>query len=302
MHEPIGVALPFHVRRFGVSMSQVDTSLESALAELLGLHVSCATPDESHLPVQEADRFGFVDHEGRAVTDGIGAASAYGEAPHATAPIRNALAPPPRPRAKGGGGAVSHNRRQAKRFGRTEIDLVKNWIKANSYAPESDTVVVLMAYYAGGRAADIANMRAQTLLDCTGKVLYEIIFMPGTTKSARERRVPMHPELRHALTELFSIFPDAERIAYRRDKKGLIHYRSASSLTQWFKKVYARVGLRGCTGMSGRRSFATSLWRAAAQTGASITDVQALLGHASLRTTQYYLDPTNDHRALIQRL
>jgi integrase/recombinase XerC len=76
------------------------------------------------------------------------------------------------------------------------------------------------------------------------------------------------------------------RIAYSSKDIGL----SAGSVTVWFHRLYARLGLRGAS----RRTFVTRLAKTIVAKGGSLRDVQQLAGHASLATTQRYIEGSSD--------
>jgi integrase len=68
-----------------------------------------------------------------------------------------------------------------------------------------------------------------------------------------------------------------------------------NAVAAWFKDLYARrLGWTGYGSHSGRRTFATQAARKATPVGASLRDVQDILGHANLNTTQRYLEPSSD--------
>jgi hypothetical protein len=59
--------------------------------------------------------------------------------------------------------------------------------------------------------------------------------------------------------------------------------------------------MTGCSSHSGRRTFITRAARKVSEVGGSVRDVQQLVGHASLQTTQRYIDgDTEAKRTLVQ--
>jgi len=66
----------------------------------------------------------------------------------------------------------------------------------------------------------------------------------------------------------------------------------------------ARLGLPtlvGCSSHSGRRTFGTRAARKVVEAGGSLRDVQQLLGHKDLSTTQKYIDGSEEaKRRLVQ--
>ena len=63
-----------------------------------------------------------------------------------------------------------------------------------------------------------------------------------------------------------------------------------------FQRWYRDLGLVGCSSHSGRRTFITITARKISTVGGSLLDVQSLAGHASLQTTQRYIEHNSDAR------
>ena len=66
------------------------------------------------------------------------------------------------------------------------------------------------------------------------------------------------------------------------------------SIVVWFNRAYRFLGLDGCSSHSGRRTFITQAARLVHTAGGSLRDVQLLAGHASIQTTQRYIDGDSD--------
>jgi hypothetical protein len=74
------------------------------------------------------------------------------------------------------------------------------------------------------------------------------------------------------------------------------------ALTTWFWRLYDNVGLNGCSSHSGRRTFGTEMARRCNHFHASLYDVQKMLGHARLETTQAYIAPSQDTYNMVASL
>ena len=62
------------------------------------------------------------------------------------------------------------------------------------------------------------------------------------------------------------------------------------SVQIFFGRLYAALGLRGCSSHSGRRTFVTALAKKIVSAGGSLRDVQQLAGHV----TQRYIEGSSE--------
>ena len=101
------------------------------------------------------------------------------------------------------------------------------------------------------------------------------------------RTVPLRAELRDALVNLHAHRnPDSnDHIIHSERDVGM----SAGAVQVWFHRLYQELGFSGASSHSGRRTFITRIAKKIVEAGGSLRDVQELAGHASLSTTQRYI-------------
>lgn len=116
------------------------------------------------------------------------------------------------------------------------------------------------------------------------------------TKCDKPRTVPINSELRKAI----KAYREACKRTADRDQPG--SPLTANAVAAWFLDLYTRrMNWTGYSSHSGRRTFATLAGRNAVTAGGSLRDVQDMLGHANLNTTQRYLEPSsNAKRKLVE--
>jgi integrase/recombinase XerD len=168
----------------------------------------------------------------------------------------------------------------------------------NSRYPLRDRVMVLLSVRAGLRAKEIALATWGMVLDADGNVSDTLELHDKASKGSKGgREIPLHPELRSALAALLAA-PSVDgapatadtRICHSERELGL----APGSVQIFFQRLYQRLGLKGASSHSGRRTFVTSLAKKIVAAGGSLRDVQQLAGHASLSTTQRYIEGSSD--------
>jgi integrase len=156
--------------------------------------------------------------------------------------------------------------------------------------PARNEVMVLLSAKAGFRAGEIAHLTWEMVTDPTGAVGTTIELPDHAAKKGSGRKVPLHGDLRRALTELRTVTEGAGPVIVS-ERGGPM---TPLSVVIWFANAYRLIGLDGCSSHSGRRTFITRAARLAHHAGGSLRDVQLLAGHRSIQTTQRYIDGDTD--------
>ncbi|MCK1580661.1 site-specific integrase [Bradyrhizobium sp. 168] len=179
--------------------------------------------------------------------------------------------------------------KQAKILAADQIDNLLLFAETTRY-PLRDRVIVLLSVKAGLRAAEIANLTWEMVLDANGTVTTVLELRDCAAKKGHGRTIPLHADLREALSALQGISePSRPVVLSERGRK-----MRARSIVIWFGRAYRAINLDGCSSHSGRRTFITRAARLVHKAGGSLRDVQLLAGHRSIQTTQGYIDGDSD--------
>jgi site-specific recombinase XerD len=157
--------------------------------------------------------------------------------------------------------------------------------------PERDLVVVALALCAGLRLSELLALRVGSLMGRPGERRVEV-----AGKGGRPRTVPIEPELDAVVDR----YVQSRRVRFGRaeatspllvDRHGAPLRRGG--LQYLVESCYRRAGVtdrvpRGAQLHALRHTFATRL----AEDGANASEIMRLLGHASLTTSQGYIEVT----------
>jgi integrase/recombinase XerD len=111
------------------------------------------------------------------------------------------------------------------------------------------------------------------------------------------RVIPIHKELKKLLVQLYEQEQtrkgfDAQTSYVVRTERSLST--SSQSIVNMFQRWYRDLGFVGYSSHSGRRTFITDLSKKVSLVGGSLRDVQILVGHKNLQTTQRYVEVDTD--------
>lgn len=187
----------------------------------------------------------------------------------------------------------------AKVLGNADVRRVLELVRRGTY-PRRDETMVLLSLKAGLRAKEMAGLTWAHVLSAGGKLSPHISLPGSITKRGRPRRVPINPALAVALKRLHGANGKPRSGPVLRSRRGT--HLTAKGVVNRFLKLYASAGLHGCSSHSGRRTFITRTARLLPKVGASLRDVQILVGHSALSVTQRYIDGSEAHQVRLVRL
>ena len=148
-----------------------------------------------------------------------------------------------------------------------------------------DRALLLVGFYAGLRAKEIAALSISDVLAADGTIRAEFVLSPEQTKGRRARKVFVGTKLqREIATYLRHIHKDNISSPLFTSQKGTRF--SANSMSQLMTHIYQDAGISGATSHSCRRSFITNL----AHKGVGVRILAELAAHSSITTTQRYID------------
>jgi len=180
--------------------------------------------------------------------------------------------------------------KQAKTLNDREIKSVFVQIGARRHAVR-DRAIFAVSFYAGLRAHEIASLTLDNILNADGSIRNEIILEPTQTKGSNSRKVFISDRLRK---ELSTYVKSMGQRGQRQQSLFMTQKDNAftpNAMCHLFKGIYADCGIANASSHSGRRTFITNL----ASKGVGVRVLAALAGHASISTTQRYID-INDHQ------
>jgi integrase len=179
--------------------------------------------------------------------------------------------------------------KQAKTLSTDHIDDLM-FFADRSRHPLRNRLVVLLSIKAGLRAAEIAKLAWDMVLDPSGEVGVTLELLDRIAKKGGGRSIPLHGELREALIEARRLC-NGQGPVIRSERGGPM---TPLSIVVWFSRAYKALGFEGCSSHSGRRTFITRAARMVHKAGGSLRDVQLLAGHRSIQTTQRNIDGDSD--------
>ena len=182
--------------------------------------------------------------------------------------------------------------KQAKTLSKKQVDNVSKMLRLNSRNGLRNQTIFLLSVKSGLRAKEIAHLTWKMVLTSDGDVDDVINLTNASSKGNSGRTIPIHKEVKENLISLMDVQKrrrdwDVDNTVVRTERSTST---SPQSIVNMFGGWYKELGLVGCSSHSGRRTFITETSKKISLVGGSLRDVQMLVGHSSLQTTQRYID------------
>lgn len=186
--------------------------------------------------------------------------------------------------------------KQSKILNKGQIEMVSNHLRSKRNGLRNQTIF-LLSVKVGLRSKEISQLSWKEVCNSEGEVDVNINLTNKTSKGKSGRIVPLHKDVRKNLIELLEIqrgysdFNINTSLIVRTERSQTT---SSQTIVNMFQRWYGGLGLIGCSSHSGRRTFITETSKKISLVGGSLRDVQMMVGHSSLQTTQRYIESDSE--------
>ena len=194
--------------------------------------------------------------------------------------------------------------KQAKTLSRTQVKMISEYLLTNRYGLRDQTIFYLSTK-AGLRAKEIAHLKWSMVMNSDGSVGDYLNLPNSSSKGNGGRVVPLNKDLKLNLIKLLQehsscqhFSPSTSAIIRTERSKST----SSQAIVNMFQRWYGRLGLIGCSSHSGRRTFITETSKKISTVGGSLRDIQMMVGHSSLQTTQRYIESDSESQMRVVNL
>ena len=164
--------------------------------------------------------------------------------------------------------------------------------------------IFLLSVKSGLRSKEISGIKWKMVVDSEGNIGNSIHLTDNVSKGKSGRVIPMNPQLKEKLLVLYEL--EKQYINFDLESSNIVRTErsdrsSPQSIVNLFQRWYSDLGFIGCSSHSGRRTFITNVSKRLSLVGGTLRDVQLLVGHKNLQTTQRYIEVDTDcQRKLVE--
>ena len=182
--------------------------------------------------------------------------------------------------------------KQAKTINQKQLNIFLKQLDAYQNS-KRNKLAVCLTFYAGLRVVEVASLIWDDVIDDNLTAKDEIILNAEMVKSNENQKVFVNKKLRQEIIEYKEYFSKTFGLINRQTPLIITQKNtqfSANSLCQLLNKLYKRCNLSIATGLSGRRTFITTL----ANKSINAKVIMSLARHKNLSTTQRYIDVNDE--------
>ena len=186
--------------------------------------------------------------------------------------------------------------KQAKTLSKPQIKMLSELLINSRYGLRDQTIFYF-SVKSGLRAKEIAMLKWSMVMNSDGSV-GDYLHLPNSSSKGKSGRiVPLNKDLKKSLISLLEQhcqlqdFEPQTSSIFRTERS---QSTSAQAIVNMFQRWYKLFGLVGCSSHSGRRTFITETSKKISTVGGSLRDIQMMVGHSSLQTTQRYIEADSD--------
>jgi len=183
--------------------------------------------------------------------------------------------------------------KQSKTLNKSQIEMMRSHLRSKRNGLRNETIF-LLSVKGGLRSKEISQLSWKEVCDSDGKVSDHINLTNRSSKGLSGRTIPINKDLRNNLIELldeqrrlFRSFDLNTSFVIRTERSP---FTTSQTIVNMFQSWYGKLGLLGCSSHSGRRTFITETSKRISLVGGSLRDIQMMVGHRSLQTTQRYIE------------
>ena len=186
--------------------------------------------------------------------------------------------------------------KQSKVLNKSQIEMVSTYLRSKRNGLRNQTIF-LLSVKSGLRSKEISQLSWKEVCNSNGEVDECINLTNRSSKGKSGRVIPLHKDVRQNLIELLD---DHKRFSgFNMDTSFIVRterspFTTSQTIVNMFQSWYQKLGLVGCSSHSGRRTFITETSKKISLVGGSLRDVQMMVGHSSLQTTQRYIESDSE--------
>tara|TARA_B100000085_G_scaffold285606_1_gene322447 strand:- start:2072 stop:2671 length:600 start_codon:yes stop_codon:yes gene_type:complete len=194
--------------------------------------------------------------------------------------------------------------KQSKVLNKSQIQMVSNYLRSKRNGLRNQTIF-LLSVRCGLRSKEISQLSWKEVCDSNGQIDNCISLTNRSSKGLSGRIIPLHKDVRNNLIELLDIhkrfygFDINTSFVVRTERSP---FTTSQTIVNMFQRWYQTLGLLGCSSHSGRRTFITETSKKISLVGGSLRDIQMMVGHKSLHTTQKYIESDSESQRKVIEL